>query len=140
MSGVTVDASVWIAAQDSTDPFCASSRTFLLKVLTIGAPIHVPSYARVEVACGLARKFRNALKGQRLADKALTAADVWEVPMDQALMTSAFTLGTAAFLRGADALYAATAEVTGSTLISWDKEHRLRAGASSPDDWLAANP
>ncbi len=140
MSGVTVDASVWIASQDATDPFCAASRAFLLRVLTIGEPVHVPAYARVEIACALARKLRNATKGQRLADRALTAATVRERPMDHTLIASAFNLGTTAFLRGADALYAATAEVTESTLVSWDKEHRLRAGANSPDDWLAANP
>ncbi|MDB6140895.1 MAG: Ribonuclease VapC, partial [Verrucomicrobiaceae bacterium] len=100
MSGVTVDASVWIAAQDATDPFSASSRAFLLKILTIDEPIHVPAYARVEVACALARKLRNALKGQKLTDGALTTADVWEVPMDDTLMASAFNLGTATFLRG----------------------------------------
>ena len=35
---------------------------------------------------------------------------------------------------------AATAEVLGCGLVSWDKEHLKRAGALTPDDWMAANP
>jgi len=43
-----------------------------------------------------------------------------------------------AVLRGADALYAATAQATGSTLVSWDGEPIRRAGAITRTDWLNA--
>ena len=62
------------------------------------------------------------------------------MPVDTALIVAALRLGTDTFLRGADALYAATAQLTGSTLISWNRELIQRAGALSPTDWLAANP
>jgi predicted nucleic acid-binding protein len=37
-------------------------------------------------------------------------------------------------------LYAATAEIAGGVLVSWDKEHLKRAAALTPGDWLIANP
>ena len=140
MSAVTVDASVWIAAQDATDPCCAQSRAFLMKAVMNGDSIHVPAYARVEVACALARKFRHAAKGQRLASQILTAANARDTLVNDALLASALSVGTTMFLRGADALYAATADLTESTLVSWDKEHIQRAGGLTPADWLATTP
>jgi len=135
-----VDASVWIAAQDQSDPFCKRSRLFLGHVVAAGTAIHVPSFARVEVACALARKLRNSLQGERLANMLLRTAGVNEHSVDSVLLAKALALGTAKFLRGADAMYSATAEIVGCALVSWDKEHLKRAGALTPDDWLLANP
>ena len=140
MSGVAVDASVWIAAQDASDPRCIQSRRFFGHATAIGTTIHVPANARIEVACALARKFRNAAKGQRLANLILAAANAKEHPVNSALLARAMSTGTARFLRGADALYAATADLAECDLVSWDSEHLQRAGASTPDDWGTANP
>jgi len=60
--------------------------------------------------------------------------------MDAPFIARSTVTGTDRFLRGADALYAAAAELEGSTLISWDDEHQKREGALSPAAWLAANP
>ena len=57
-------------------------------------------------------------------------------PLDGALLR----LGLQQRLRGADALYAATAQLAGAALISWDNELIQRAGAMTPSAWLAANP
>jgi predicted nucleic acid-binding protein len=133
-----VDASVWIAAQDSGDPFCTRSRLFFSHLVAAGIVIQVPAFARVEVACALARKLRNSLQGERLANLVFKTAGAKEHPVDSMLLAK--TLGTAKFLRGADAMYSATAEIVGCALVSWDKEHLKRAGALSPDDWLVANP
>lgn len=140
MKAVTVDASVWIASQDATDSRCSQSRAFLTKAVAEGTVIHVPAYARVEVACALARKFHRPAKGQRLADQVLEAANAQVVMVNGALLASALSVGTTKFLRGADALYAATAERTNSSLVSWDKEHIERANGTTPSDWIAANP
>jgi len=56
------------------------------------------------------------------------------------LLAKALAVGTTKFVRGADALYSATAEIVGCDLVSWDKEHLHRAGAVTPDAWLLANP
>lgn len=140
MSAATVDASVWIAAQDSSDIHCLDSRAFLSKALAIKTIIHVPAYALVEVACALARRLRDGAKGRLLAQTILSAANARETAMDTRMISQALNDGTDRFLRGADALYAATAAVTGSSLISWDKEHLQRAGAMTPVDWLVAHP
>ncbi|MEN3943940.1 PIN domain-containing protein [Prosthecobacter sp. SYSU 5D2] len=139
MNPVTIDASVWIAAQDTADVFCQQSREFLTACLTQGLSLHVPAYARVEVACALARKLRDPDQGQELTRSVFLAAGVQEWEMNAWLLTASLTLGTSQFLRGADALYAGTASLSGSTLVSWDKEHLLRAGGISPADWMTAN-
>jgi predicted nucleic acid-binding protein len=140
MNGVTVDASVWTAAQDQADPFCARSRLFFSRVVLAGIVVQVPAFARVEVACALARKLRNPLQGERLANLVFHAAGAREHPMNSMVLAKALALGTTKYLRGADAIYSATAELVGCPLVSWDKEHLQRAGALTPDDWLLANP
>ena len=140
MRAVAVDASVWIAAQDPVDPFCKRSRLFLSHAVTVGVIVHVPAFARVEVACALARKLRDAVQGERLANLVLKTAGAKELAVNQALLSKAQALGTTKFLRGADAIYSATAEIAGCTLVSWDKEHLQRAVALTPDDWMVANP
>ncbi len=140
MKEVAVDASVWIAGQDAADPFCAASRLFFNRALAAGIVIHVPAFAQVEVACALARKLRNPSQGERLTSLIFKTASAREHPVNAALLAKALSLGTTKFLRGADSLYAATAEIRGCGLVSWDKEHLKRAGALSPNDWLTANP
>lgn len=140
MTDVTVDASIWIAAADPADVFHAESRTFLATTTVRGLRLVIPTFAVVEVACALSRKRRDPTAGQRLMDGLLSLALVLQVPTDVALLSTALQRGTAMFLRGADALYAATAELTGTTLISWDDELIQRAGALTPTDWLNANP
>jgi predicted nucleic acid-binding protein len=63
-----------------------------------------------------------------------------EIAMDVAFLTATENIGTSQFLRGADALYATTAQQSQGPLISWDNEHLQRAGGITPTDWLAANP
>jgi predicted nucleic acid-binding protein len=140
MRAVAVDASVWIAAQDLADPFCTQSRLFLSHAIVARMIVHVPAFARVEVACALARKLRNASQGERLANLVFKTAGAKEHPVNSALLAKALALGTTKFLRGADAMYSATAEIVGCALVSWDKEHLQRAGAMTPNDWLLANP
>src|ERR1035437_9173560 len=140
MSAVTVDASVWIAGQDSADPFCTASRLFFSHVVAAGVIIHIPAFARVEVACALARKLRNTLKAERLANLVFKTAGAKEHPMNTVLLAKALSVGTTNFFRGADGLYSATAEIVGTDRVSWDKNHLKRAGALTPDDWLIANP
>ena len=102
--------------------------------------IHVPTFALVEVACALARKLRDSARGQRLANLILNASAAKQHAVNATLLARSLNIGSSKFLRGADALYVATAEIAGCALVSWDKEHIQRAGAFSPDDWVLANP
>jgi len=137
---LTVDASIWVSVLDEADAFHEESRTFLAAVTLEGIRLIIPAFAVAEVACAPARKLRNPVAARRLTQEALRPSGVTHVPVDTVLVEMAQRVGTDAFLRGADALYAATAERTGSTLISWDQELIQRAGALSPTDWLNANP
>ncbi|MGL5017587.1 MAG: PIN domain-containing protein [Luteolibacter sp.] len=139
MKAVAVDASVWIAAQDPADAFCKQSRLFFSRAVVGGVAVHVPAFARVEVACALARKLRDAAQAERLANLVFKTAGAKEHAVNSVLLAKALALGTTQFLRGADAIYSATAEIAGCALVSWDKEHLKRAGALTPDDWLVAN-
>jgi len=140
MRAAAVDASVWVAAQDSDDPRSASSRLFFKQAMSAGVVIHLPAFALVEVACALARKLRDAARGQRLAHLIFEATEAKQHAVNATLLAKALAIGSSGFLRGADALYSATAEIAGCVLVSWDHEHLDRAGALSPDDWVIANP
>ena len=140
MNGVTVDASVWLAAADTTDVFSGQSRAFLAAAVQHGAQLTIPAFAVAEVACALARKHRNAAVARQLTSAMLTPGSVAHVPVDARLLGISVRLGTGAFLRGADALYAATAHLTGGALVSWDNELIQRTGALTPTAWLVANP
>lgn len=140
MTAVAVDASVWVAAQDPSDPLNAASRLFFIHAVAAGLTIHVPAFALVEVACALGRKLRDGAKGQRLAELIFDTTAAKQHPVNVLLLSKALAVGSAKFLRGADALYSATAEILGCDLVSWDNEHIQRAGAVSPDHWIIANP
>ena len=138
MTDLTVDASVWVAAADHADVFHSESRDFLAAVALEGAQIVVPEFAIVEVACALARKLQSTARGRYLATDVLSS--VVRRPVDESLLSTALQIGTSVFLRGADALYAATAQLSGAQLISWDNELVQRAGAITPTTWLDASP
>ncbi len=117
-----------------------TKQAFFNHLVAAGIVIQVPTFARVEVACALARKLRNSVQGERLAILVFKTAGAKEHPVDSMLLAKSLALGTIKFLRGADAMYSATAEIVGCALVSWDKEHLNRADALTPDDWLVANP
>lgn len=135
---LTVDASVWVAAVHAADTFYEESLTLLASARLERARIFVPAFADAEVACAVARRSRNPAGGRQLAQDILQTYEAVRIPVDPTLLEAATRIGTSAFLRGADALYAATAQVTGSALVSWDQELIQRAGAVSPTDWLNA--
>jgi predicted nucleic acid-binding protein len=137
---LTVDASVWVAAADRSDPFCAPSRELLASVARQGRRIYLPSFAWVEIACALARRTQDPAAGRRLAEALLTSPLVVRVDLGAAILAQAMICGTDSLLRGADALYAATAAVHDTQLVAWDRELTGRAGAVTPTAWLVANP
>ncbi|MHB0981100.1 MAG: PIN domain-containing protein [Thermoleophilia bacterium] len=136
MSAVTVDASVWVAAADASDPHCDVSRAFFAEVTHRELRLVVPSIALVEVGCALARRSRDTLHARRLTQAMLAPDLVNHVSVDGAVVARAFDVGTERFLRGADALYVAAAAGTESILVSWDGEHLARGEGVSPDAWL----
>jgi predicted nucleic acid-binding protein len=105
-------------------------------VQAANAPHVSPAFAALEVACALARRRRDAKAGSTAAHLLRHNSRLRLVDTAQQLPI-AETRGCRAFLRGADALYAATAELTATPLVSWDRELIERAGALTPEQWLA---
>lgn len=139
MTAAVVDASVWVSATGGSEPHHAESAACLLRLSELGWRVVVPSLARLEVACVLARQFRNPGQARRITAGLLQAARAIEVPLDAGAVERAQLIGTEQYLRGADAVYAAEAASASMTLISWDDELIKRAGAVSPTAWLRAN-
>lgn len=140
MSLLVVDASVWVGAADASDPSSADSRAFLSTIAARRVPVALPSIARIEVACALARRLRDAHAAHRLADALLASPQVRERPLDADTVRRAVILGTQTFLRSADAIHAALTEQLGATLVAWDDELVQRARAVTPTAWIARNP
>ena len=136
---LTVDANVWIAANDRTDTNMERSRDFLAAATRRQETIFLPSYAEVEIACALARRRHSSEIGQQLAKEIMALSHVVAVPLDTALVSQSIQSGTRLLLRSADALYAAVAAMHSAQLVSWDAELIQRAGAVTPADWLATN-
>nr|MBA2290869.1 type II toxin-antitoxin system VapC family toxin [Gemmatimonadales bacterium] len=127
MIAVVIDASVWVAAVDPGDSAHDASERFLVTIAATQCQVVVPTIARVEVACALARRFGDPTRAAELADALFDARFVHEQIVDASLAARALTLGTAAKLRGADALYAAVAEREGAALVTLDHEMLDRA-------------
>lgn len=134
---LTVDASVWVSAFDPQDRHHAVSVDFLRVLADRRLPLNAPSLLVVETACALARLFRSVAMGLLVAEKLRAHPTLRLVPLRDELTQASVDIGTESFLRGADAVYAATARATDGRLVSWDRALVARAGAVTPDDWLA---
>jgi predicted nucleic acid-binding protein len=98
-----------------------------------------PAFARVEVACALSRIMHDPERAEHFTATLYASGGIEEVALNPVLLERALHRGAEQRLRGSDALYLATAEIHGAELISWDREHIVRAGAVSPEEWLAKN-
>ncbi len=140
MSSVVVDANVWVSAVDPMDSLQAESRAFLSVLAKRQVKTIVPTFARLEVACALSRRFRNAARGRELSEAIFRSPMVREFPTDVKSIVRSISVGTDQWLRGADAIYATAALENEAILITWDNELVSRARALTPSAWLTANP
>ena len=137
MRPLVVDANVWVLALDRTELRSDMSRAFLGAVGASRYPIALPEFAEIEVACALSRRLRNTEQGRLIARQALDFAPITWHALTRRMVRRAVVIGTRRFLRSADALYAAVAEAVGGEIVSWDKELVNRAGAVTPEAWVA---
>jgi len=136
VTALVVDASVWVSAADAADTMSTPSRTFLRAVMFRRDPIALPAIARLEVACALSSRLRDAERGRDLAHRLLHSPLITEIDLGS-LLGTALTAGTESFLRAGDAFYAAVATDEDGILISWDEELLRRANAVTPSTWLS---
>lgn len=137
MRPLVVDANVWVSALDPTEVRSDASRAFLGAVGARRHPIALPEYAEIEVACALSRRLRDTGRGRLIARQALDFPLITWHALTRRMVRRAVAVGTRRFLRSGDALYAAVAEAVGGEIVSWDEELVNRAGAVTPEAWVA---
>lgn len=134
---MVIDASVWVAASDPHDPLQQVAITFLAAAALSGTELRGPSIMVVEVACALARKAGDPEVGVRAYHELMDHAELALERIDAALLEGAVQLGAGLGLRSGDALYVAVAKHHSMPLVSWDRDLVERAGAVTPEQWLA---
>jgi len=141
---VTLDASVWLASLSPREPDHSASRALIARILERRLPTHQPVLFVIEICATIARRTGN----RDLAVQAGRAALQWPHlvlhELDHAQATDAAGVAATCALRGADAVYVATARSAGSVLVTLDSEMRERGASvvdvATPGEWLAANP
>ena len=137
---ITIDASVLVAASTLKDPSRAEAGAFLAAAVASDGPIHQPTLSLVEVAAAIARRTGNDTLAGDVASALLGMPGLVLHPLDLEGSADAAALAARLKLRGADAVYVATALRHGSTLVTLDDEVRRRSSALvdvvTPAKWL----
>lgn len=136
MTRLVVDASVWVAAADPTDPFSSESRAFLQTIAAEEQPLALPGHTELEVAGALARRLKDPHRGRQLAAGIAGAPSVEIVSLDASLLKDAIHRGTDLLLRAGDALYLSVAVQVDGRVVTWDHEVVERAQGVTPAAWL----
>jgi predicted nucleic acid-binding protein len=134
---LTIDANIWVAAYDPRDRFHEASMAFLRAVSQRELALNGPAFVILETACALARRTNSAAASEAVIANLRAHPRLHLEAVNEALLSLACEIGSRQRLRGADALYVATAALLGSTLISWDNPLIRRADAITPTSWLA---
>ena len=141
---LTIDASVLIAAAIRDEPAHAAAADALRRVTGSGLEIHQPAIALVEITSAAARRTGDGAFARRVGQAMLAMPGLVVHALDADAALIAATLASDLRLRVADAVYAATALASGTTLMTLDAELVDRAGsvvpAITPSDWIAKRP
>lgn len=123
---LTLDASVYVAACRSQEPGHAASRKLLACIRDQGIPMVEPMIVQVEVACALARSGVGEKESLALSGAIAHLPNVNLVVLDELLCRQASEVGSRHGLRGADAIYVATAQRYAAVLVSLDNQQLSR--------------
>lgn len=140
---LTIDANIWLASSDPREPGGAACGDVLVAVSALGERLESPTLLQVEIAGATSRKTGNNRFAEEFLQEVLGhSAHHWHA-LDSTLAAAAAALAIACRLRGADAVYVAVAALTGSTLITLDREMQRRVehliDAVTPEEWLATH-
>lgn len=134
---LTLDASVFVAACRPDEPGFPSSRALLSAIRKSAIPLMEPALLPVETAAALRRA---GLSSSDALEYALSLPDLPRlvlVPIDTPLAAQSARTAVHHGMRGADALYAAVAELYGAVLVTLDQEQLRKSpkslGACTPD-------
>lgn len=129
---MVIDSSVWTGGLLDQDVHHAASRGWLAQFLATGGRPIIPTLALAEVAGAISRRTGNVSLGQNALAAVLATPGLYIVPLSRALGEEAARLAYTYRLRGADAIFVATARQLGTPLITWDQEILNRASPVIP--------
>ena len=127
MTDVVVDASVWVSRLVDSDVHHARCQTWLEKQASEGGLLVAPVLALAEVAGAISRRTNQPSLAHQAVKILLALPSLRLVSMDPSLAGLAAKLAGDHALRGADAVYAATASQLGLPLVTLDSEQLQRA-------------
>lgn len=127
---IVVDASVWVSRLVATDVHHEPSRRWLEDAAARGEQFVAPMILLPEVAGAVSRRTGDSAIGVRGVEILLRVPGLRLVSIDNELGQEAAGLAARHRLRGADAVYVATAGVLRVPLLTWDAEQRDRTPGS----------
>lgn len=138
----TIDASVFVVMARVTEPHHLASLDFLTALQTSGADVFCPALILAEASAAITRRTGDTVAAMNLVALIKNFAGMNLVAVAEALAERAAQIAADCRLRGADAVYVATAEEFTTTLVTWDG-NMLQRGAAvvatmTPEDWLQA--
>ena len=135
-----VDANVFVAAIRSGERDCDSCREFLQQCLMSAAIMICPVIILAEITGCIARAVQSRHEAELALFKFQKNPCLRLVSVHQSLAESAAQIAARCFLKGADALYLATAQHHKATLITLDDEILKRGplvvAVQTPAGWL----
>ncbi len=123
---VVVDASVWVAFFLSMDASHAASYRWIDQHTAKGGIIVAPTILLTEVAATISRRLGQPQGAISAANTIEQLSSTHILPMDGPLMREATNIAATFKLRGADAIYVATARQLNIPLLTWDVDQLTR--------------
>jgi predicted nucleic acid-binding protein len=123
-----VDASVWVSRLVPQDVHHAASRGWLEEQAAGGNLAISPTLLLAEVAGAVSRRTGHSELAHQAVQMLLRLTELRLVPLDSRVGRSAAQLAAETGLRGADAVYVATAHHLSVPLVTLDRDQQARAG------------
>ena len=139
---LTFDANIWVGAYDPKDLQHAVCLDVLETVSSnSGITMVSPLLMEVEVLGSIARKTHNAETINKVWEGMRSLSRQEWLPLDEQLTAEASRCATLFCLRGADAVYVATAMLNEATLLTYDEDIIKRTPQKDltvlkPEEWL----
>jgi predicted nucleic acid-binding protein len=127
VTDVVVDASVWVSRLVAGHVHHARCREWMDKQASSGGILVAPALVLAEVAGAISRRTKRPSLARRAVEALQALPNLRLVSMDPALAGLAAELAADHALRGADAVYVATASQLGLPLVTLDGEQLQRA-------------